>query len=400
MGKIVPLTEITLTAGLLLVTSAFLSFVCSLLTLRLIYVMKTWNGYILLIVSLSVAQLLYDLGFLLIPVMSLVNIEGLLNFISCFGGLMASFWTNVISLIVLYIVLRLNAVDIIKNYTYFAVPIITVTLIIGILNTIYTKDIDILYFILRAISIIINIIVYVAVKWKLNRMSHNAPYDSTIPRKKRDPIICLAERLKYYPIAQIVSRVGAWVWESAYGHFQDNYEIPLPLDAKGQFCLYFYCSTNPLAGVFFFMIFLKLQPAAKSFFWCNWWKLFLCYDKDKLDQSSLVTLQNEKKRSRSRSASDTKVRAPSADPCYEFNQHLSISNNSGLSFSTPFRPDFKYSADNSDMDLLDEDELVHEIHIRYGGRDISYSRDNFLSVDSFSLNKKKEFSDALLPSSV
>ncbi len=362
--------------------------------------MKTWNGYILLIVSLSLAQLLYDLGFLLIPVMSLVDIEGLLNFVSCFGGLMASFWTNVISLIVLYIVLRLSTVDIIENYAYFAIPIITVTLIIGILNTIYTKDIDILYFILRAISIIVNIIVYIAVRWKLNRMSRSAPYDIAIPRKKRDPIFCLAERLKYYPLAQIVCRVGAWIWELAYGHFKSDYKIPLPLDTKGQFCLYLYVSTNPLAGVFFFMIFLKLQPAAKSFFRCNWWKLLLCYDKNNLDQSSLVTLQNEKKRSRSRSVtSDGKVRSPSADPCYEFNnQHLSISDSNA--FNTPFRPDFKYSADNSDMDILDEDELCEEIHIRYGGRSIAYSTDNFLSVDSFSTNKKKGFSDRLLPSSV
>ena len=393
MTGTVPITSVTLAAGVLLILSAFLSFVCSLLTLRLIYVMKTRNGYILLIVSLSMAQLLYDTGFLLVPLMSLINLEGFLNFVSCFAGLMASFWTNVISLIVLYIVLRLSTVNIIEKYHYFAIPIVTSTLIIATLNTIYTKDINILYFILRGISIIINIVVYIAVRWKLNRMSIYAP-DITIPRKKRDPIFCLAERLKYYPLAQIACRIGAFIWELCYGHFKNNYSIPLPLDTKGQLCLYLYVTTNPLAGVFFLMIFLKLQPAAKSFFNCNWWKILLCYDKSELDQSSLVSLQ-EKKRSRSVS-SDAKARVVSADP-YEFNQRLDMSNSSG--FTAPFRPDFNYSTEQSDLDMLDEDELSQEIQIRYGGRSLTYSADNFLSVDSFNL-KKKEFSEALLPASV
>jgi len=399
MGGTVPITEVTLAAGVLLVVSAFLSFLCSLLTLRLIYVMKTWNGYILLIVSLSLAQLLYDLGFLLIPLVSLVNITGLLTFISCFAGLMASFWTNVISLIVLYIVLRLSTVDIIKNYVYFALPIITVTLILAILDIFYTEAINILYFALRAISIVVNIFVYVAVRWKLSRMSSYRTDDIAIPRKKRDPIFCLAERLKYYPLAQIGCRIGSCIWELAYGHFRNNYSMPLPLNTKGQICLYFYVATNPLAGVFFFLIFLRLQPAAKSFFWCNWWRLILCHDKSKLDQSALISLY-EKKQLMPRSASETKSRLPSADPSREFNKNFSVSTSTNGGFTAPFRSDFKYSTDNSDVDILDEDELSEEIQIRYGNRSITVSTDNFLSLDSFSLTRKKEFSDALLPASV
>jgi hypothetical protein len=63
-----------------------ISFASSILTLILVYKLSKWNGYLQLVVSLSVCQLIYELGFFALPWYDTYTgriVFGVLNF---FGG--------------------------------------------------------------------------------------------------------------------------------------------------------------------------------------------------------------------------------------------------------------------------------------------------------------------------
>ena len=102
------------TAITLAITFATLSLLASLLTLLLIRRLQKWNGYIQLVVSLTVCQIIYDISFFFLPIISLWG-QYLYVFFNTLGGLTSSLWSNVIILVTARIVIRLRTVDTLKK---------------------------------------------------------------------------------------------------------------------------------------------------------------------------------------------------------------------------------------------------------------------------------------------
>ena len=96
---------------------ATISLVASLLTLYLIKRLKKWNGYIQLVVSLTVCQIIYDISFFFLPVSPTWG-QYLYVFLNTLGGLTSSLWSNVIILVTARIVIRLRTVDTLKKVSY------------------------------------------------------------------------------------------------------------------------------------------------------------------------------------------------------------------------------------------------------------------------------------------
>ena len=65
-----------------------------------------------LIYSLTLMQLIYDIGLLFIPLYWVQALNTVTVFFSSFGGLATSLWSNVISLVVVYIVASMKTFDI------------------------------------------------------------------------------------------------------------------------------------------------------------------------------------------------------------------------------------------------------------------------------------------------
>ena len=92
---------------------ATISLLASLLTLYLIKRLKKWNGYIQLVVSLTVCQIIYDISFFFLPLSTMWG-EYIYVFLNTFGGLASSLWSNVIILVTARIVILLRTVDTLK----------------------------------------------------------------------------------------------------------------------------------------------------------------------------------------------------------------------------------------------------------------------------------------------
>jgi hypothetical protein len=97
-----------------------LSLICSFLTIFVIAYMRQWNGYLLLIVNMVFFQIIYDVNFLL-GVYPSYQACVVWNFLDVLGGLSVSFWTNVLSFVVMYIVISIKSFDIFGNYPYFCI---------------------------------------------------------------------------------------------------------------------------------------------------------------------------------------------------------------------------------------------------------------------------------------
>lgn len=94
---------------------ATLSLAAAIITLFLIKLLKKWNGYLLLVCSLTVCQAIYDIGFLLLPWYSIAFARVLYFFLSTLGGLTATLWSNVIILLLCRIVYTLDSTNILKQ---------------------------------------------------------------------------------------------------------------------------------------------------------------------------------------------------------------------------------------------------------------------------------------------
>jgi hypothetical protein len=94
---------------------AFISVISSLLTLRLLSLMKRWNGYLQLVLNLTISQGIYDISYFLLPFFHLKIPRILFEFLSTFGGISSTLWCNIIIYVTWKIVITLHSVNILQQ---------------------------------------------------------------------------------------------------------------------------------------------------------------------------------------------------------------------------------------------------------------------------------------------
>jgi hypothetical protein len=247
-------------AGAFLIGVGSLSIICSLLTLRLIYVMGRWNGFLLLITSMTICQLIYDTIIIFIPLSSVYDLYNWVTFISSFGGLSATFWTNIIASVVLYIVFYHVTVDIFKRYIYYFIIVIVPSISLALYDTfLYNNNgfIEIrYYFWLRLASIAFNAFAYFATSYKVYSMGLS----------ELEAVAMVVTRLKYYPLVQIIVRAAPTYYEAMY----DISTVKNSFKTSQIIALCFYSASIPAAGIGFFIVFLVVEPHAYTFLKSNW----------------------------------------------------------------------------------------------------------------------------------
>jgi hypothetical protein len=226
-----------------------LSLICSLLTLLIIYEMKIWNGNLLLITTLTIFQISYDINFLLGVCPGYIPCV-IWHALDIFGGLAVAFATNVISYTIYYVVTEIESVNVRRNYYYFMIFMFGVPLIFGItvmftLKTANADDdkpftecvynssiladvVENFYYWSRIVSIVVNLLAFGYVSVRVSELGFVAKQNTemsttvdeamTLFEKKSLAVKALASRMKYYPLAQAITRAG-----SAWNEFQ-NYE--------------------------------------------------------------------------------------------------------------------------------------------------------------------------------
>lgn len=268
---------------------SFASLIATLLQLLTIFRMRSWNGYILLICSMCFFQILYDVNFLLgvAPGFSACMTW---NFLDVLGGLAVSFWTNCISFVIMVTVVQVKSFNVFNNYWKFLVYSVVLPFIVAIMtmlvivpagqdddkpfsycafnNSSLSNTIAGIYYWGRIVAIIINAAVFVFISFRISSMhlkfSITKMSEASGDTLQRRPdsgveqqnlaIATLVSRLKYYPIAQVLSRSGA-LWNGFDNYRYSNFSSSM-MNAI----------TGPSLGVMCFAIFLVMQPKARDTF--------------------------------------------------------------------------------------------------------------------------------------
>lgn len=252
------ISQVGYISGAILLTMTILSLCCSFFLIHVIIKMGKWNGFTRIIWSMTICQIVYDASFFF-AMYSSTREEGYYSttlvdiFLSSFGGISVTFFTNVLMVLVFYMVYKRKAVRIMENFrAYFATVVLT-SIALAIYSTVaFAKGNEIIsgdiYNYVRLLSILLNIFVYAIV----TKILWTPTYQ---------PLLVLSSRLKYYPICQVVTRLWPTIYEFIYG-----YSNEIPADFWHSFGFYLYCLFLPSAGVGYFFVFLVMQPQAHEKF--------------------------------------------------------------------------------------------------------------------------------------
>ena len=117
--------------------------------------------------------------------------------------------------------------------------------------------VDTINFWVRVVSIIVNFALYGVIFYRSRQIiSHWTK--GQISSSER-AIIVLTQRMVYYPIAQVVSRLGVSLYQLQYG-FDEVFPSNASTEQFTFACIA--CILHPLAGIGYFLIFLVFQPRA------------------------------------------------------------------------------------------------------------------------------------------
>lgn len=246
-----------------LVANGVISLFFSLLTLWLIYSMKKRNGYLLLIVQLTIAQAIYDISIVMIagPIEVYLTYTGLRTI----SGLASTLWTNVISFVVLYVVWYLRVYDIQGNIYLLSSIVMIPSISIGLSIPLVISNLSALsiasyfYSYFRWASIVFNVVVYLVLTLKLK--ARRFKRSRLLGPEGIDPIEVLTHRMKYYPIVQVITRGGSLWYESQYGY---GYSYFLSTSTEYRVSVMVYAICLPVAGIGYFLIFVLLCPGAST----------------------------------------------------------------------------------------------------------------------------------------
>lgn len=245
----------------ILVFFGCLSLLCSIATVIIIYRMGRQNSLMLLIYILSVSQAFYDISIIMITGSS-NEIFITYNAIRTLMGIATTLCTNMISFVILYAVYYLQVINVSKNLiTVFSIiflPSLIIALVeisSAVTNQIILNNwITSFYYWFRIASICLNILIYFIMRLKIYRQNKTSTVDS-------DPIKALAFRMAYYPIVQVICRIGAAWYEFSYGYAQSFGDTSM-MPALQQASLVLYTLTLPSAGLGYFIVFILVTPGA------------------------------------------------------------------------------------------------------------------------------------------
>jgi hypothetical protein len=260
---------------ILVLIGSILSSLASTLMLIIMVKIKVWNGHLLLVQTMTILQLIYDLSFF--PGMIDVGIESVTiisNVLQLFSGITSSLVSNVVAWITFYIIFYKKSVDIFHHYPLLMILISIVGLIDCIVflmslqsshSELYKKiAVLYIYYYLKLFSIILNVLFVSLTYYEIRRITSGKTNRLSSTEKS---IHTLSMRLFYYPVVQIISRIGIAWYEFSYGYDSSSngngMNFNPPQTSNTQFAAQCMLAiTMPVASIGYLWIFLLMQPRA------------------------------------------------------------------------------------------------------------------------------------------
>jgi hypothetical protein len=335
-----------------------LSSLSSLANIYLIHDMKIWNGHILLIYSMAWSQFIYDISFA--PGVITIPSDGVVitaNVFQLIGGLSVAIFSNIMSIVVLYVIKFRISIDIMKYYKYYILGISFVVVGEVILYLIseldpsfgYLADIALLgiYYYFRLASIGLNFLACGLSYLYVRRMERMIVGKKTI---QEEAICLLSKRMQFYPLVQAISRAGLAWYEFVYGWDFD----PATVSVEQFICQMISAMTTPAASVGYLAIMLVMQPKAYATF--RGWFIRLPFKSNKDDDLFISSPSMSEQKS---DATDMKV-------------NELIDGVAGQRLS--------YQDVRTSMAAFNEEELCQIIDSDYIDRDYSFSANNSFRI--------------------
>jgi hypothetical protein len=249
---------------LIAVIGGLVGMMCSSLTLFLIYKMGRWNAYTKLIVALTSSQYVYDLSIVMIAFDGRAN-EFVYIALRSMSGLWAPFLTNVLSYVVIWTVWTLEPANISQNlwkiYTVIFIPAAGYGVLVPYALYRFSEHnffiVSEIYFWARVLSILFNVFAYFGLIYKTYILEKHEKTGAVL----MNPLKALVRRFKYYPVVQVLARVGVAWHEHVYGH---GYEYHPHFTTKHTAALFIYVLTLPSAGLGYFLVFVAVCPGDDS----------------------------------------------------------------------------------------------------------------------------------------
>lgn len=247
-------------------TMGLTSLVCSVSTILLICSFRKVNGYLLILFTITLFQVLYDINYILrFATSDAACYAG--QFLDLVGGLGSSFWTNILTFSVTYTILKCESVQVFKHYFHFSLFGSVIPFAVGILalslSTIETDDdeygcgfydkaeadaIQNIYYWGRLISVMITLALccfnLVRLRIQLKATTDTPNEMRTARDQDYERMYQTIYRMNFYAIAQIISRSGAAWNEWDYGRYSTSTSDIL------------HAITSPSMGILNFIIFL------------------------------------------------------------------------------------------------------------------------------------------------
>lgn len=257
----------------LVLVATITSSIASVLLIFIIRRMKIWNGHILLVTTMTIFQLVYDLSFFT----GVVNVGygGVTiasNITQLFSGVASSLVSNWVAWVAFYVIYHKKSFDIFRNYnwmmfmTFIPATIDVILYVSAIADTSNRELIDVsllvIYNTIKLFSIAANFVLGSWSSTLIEKMRSKTDRQSA----SEVSINTLSMRLFYYPLVQMISRIGCSWYELEYGYdfspksgfnFNPDHTTDAQFAAQCVMAL-----SMPIASIGYLLIFLLMQPKA------------------------------------------------------------------------------------------------------------------------------------------
>jgi len=234
----------------------------SILILMLIYKLKKVNGYMKMVLAMTVSQAVYDIGLLLFDT-NILFWQYTQLFLGIFCGTLTGMWSLAIVFVMVYIIVYRAYFDVDSNFKWMlaTITISCLAFSIACAATYIAKDPSFLdlfaaFNVIRVLIIVVTTICVVVAVYELRDM-----FD------RKSSVRILVKRLTWYPLVQLMSRLPITVYQFYYA--TPLREFAFVLQPSGPQKFWFICSVilTPSGGLGNLVAFLNVQPDASELVW-------------------------------------------------------------------------------------------------------------------------------------
>lgn len=234
----------------------------SIMTLMLIYKLKKVNGYMKMVLAMTVSQAVYDIALLMFDT-NILFWQYTQLFLGIFCGTMTGMWSLVIVFVMVYIIASRSYFDVDSKFKWMlaTITISCLAFTIACTATYIDKNPAFLglfeaFNVIRVLIIVVTTICVLVAVYQLRDM-----FD------QKSPVRILVKRLTWYPLVQLMSRLPITVYQLYYATPLREFAFVVQPSGPQKFWFMSSVIFTGSGGLGNLVAFLNVQPDASVLVW-------------------------------------------------------------------------------------------------------------------------------------